>query len=253
MSPVATWPAFMTKFRSRQGVAEQTTSFCFEKPANWMFKAGQFIDLTLINPPETDTEGNTRSLSIASGPHEDILMVTTRMRNTAFKRVLRVLPIGPQVKVEGPFSNLTLHNNVACPAVLLAGDIGITPFRSIVLAAAKERLKRRIFLFYSNHRPEDAAFLDELNSLERDNPNYKCIPTMSEMKRSRYPWKGEAGPISYELISKYVKAKGSPADYTAGPIYYIAGPPGMVGDVRTMLTNSGVDDDYIRAEEFIGY
>jgi hypothetical protein len=27
----------------------------------------------------------------------------------------------------------------------------------------------------------------------------------------------------------------------------------MVGDLRTMLTNSGVDDDDIRAEEFTGY
>ena len=54
MSPVATWPAFKTKLRSHKEVAEQTMSFCFEKPANWTFKAGQFIDLTLINPPETD-------------------------------------------------------------------------------------------------------------------------------------------------------------------------------------------------------
>jgi ferredoxin-NADP reductase len=232
-------------------VAEQTMSFCFENPADWTFKAGQFIDLTLINPPETDTDGNTRSLSIASGPHEDFLMVTTRMGNTAFKRVLHNLPLGTQVKVEGPFGNLTLHNNVARPAVLLAGGIGITPFRSIVFWAAKEKLKHRIVLFYSNRRPEDAAFLDELKSLELENPNYKCIPTMTEMKKSRRSWQGEEGHIGYELISKHLNTVASPALHPA--IYYIAGPPVMVGDLRTMLTNSGVDDDDIRAEEFIGY
>jgi ferredoxin-NADP reductase len=67
--------------------------------------------------------------------------------------------------------------------VLLAGGIGITPFRSIVVAAAKEKLPHRIFLFYSNRRPEDAPFLEELQALEAVNPNYlgvtKVIPMVS--------------------------------------------------------------------------
>jgi len=253
MSPVATWPMFLTKLKSREEVAEQTMAFRFEKPAEWKFKAGQFIDISLIDPPETDTEGNTRGLSIASAPHEDFLMVATRMRDTAFKRALRRLPLDTQVKVEGPFGNLTLHNNVARPAVLLAGGIGITPFRSIVSRAAQEKLQHRIFLFYSNRRPEDAAFLDELQALEQENPNYKCIPTMTGMEKSTRSWAGEVGHIGYELISKYLTALASSALYAAGPIYYIAGPPGMVGELRTMLTNSGVDDDDIRSEEFTGY
>jgi len=253
VTPVVTYPASMARLKSRQEVAEKTMAFYFEKPKNWTFKAGQFIDITLINPPETDTEGDTRGFSIASAPHEEFLMVTTRMRDTAFKRVLRTFPLDTQVKVQGPFGNLTLHNNVARPAVLLAGGIGITPFRSIVFWAAKEKLKYCIFLFYSNRRPEDAAFLDDLQSLERENPNYKCIPTMTEIEKSKGLWQGEVGLISYDLIARHLKVVASPALYTAGPIYYIAGPPGMVGDLRTMLTNSGVDEDDIRTEEFTGY
>jgi len=41
MSPVATWPTFMTKLRSREEMTEQTMAFRFEKPADWKFKAGQ--------------------------------------------------------------------------------------------------------------------------------------------------------------------------------------------------------------------
>jgi ferredoxin-NADP reductase len=37
------------------------------------------------------------------------------------------------------------------------------------------------------------------------------------------------------------------------PIYYIAGPPGMVKGLRTMLTEIDVADDDIRTEEFAGY
>ncbi len=67
------------------------------------------------------------------------------------------MPLSSAVKIE----ELTLHNNVKRTAVFLAGGIGITPFRSLVFRAAKEKLPHRIFLFYSNRRPEDAPFLDE--------------------------------------------------------------------------------------------
>jgi Na+-transporting NADH:ubiquinone oxidoreductase subunit NqrF len=42
-------------------------------------------------------------------------------------------------------------------------------------------------------------------------------------------------------------------DDLRGPIYYIAGPPAMVGGMRKMLVESGVDEDDIRTDEFAGY
>ncbi len=221
-------------------------AFQFEKPNGWSFKAGQFIDITLSHPTETDADGNTRGFSIASAPHEPMIMVTTRLRDTAFKRVLKSMPLDSDVKIEGPFGNLTLHNNVHRPAVLLAGGIGITPFRSMVLEAAKEKLPHRIFLFYSNRRPEDAAFLEELQALELQNPNYRLIATMTKMEKSNRLWKGEAGLIDYQILDRHLKAMASAEWSAAGPVYYIAGPPQMVRDVQKMLTNAGVHGDDIR-------
>ena len=246
MSSAATWPIFMAKLKSRQEVAEGTMAFQFEKPAGWTFKAGQFIDITLLEPSETDAEGNTRGFSIASAPHEETIMVATRMRDTAFKRVLKILPLDTAVKIEGPFGNLTLHNNAARPAVLLAGGIGITPFRSILFRAANEKLPHRIFLFYSNRRPEDAPFLGSLQQLENENPNYKLIATMTGMENSHQPWDGETGLINGEMLARYLQN-------AVLPIYYIAGPAGMVKGLHTMLNDAGVDDDDIRTEEFVGY
>jgi ferredoxin-NADP reductase len=139
-----------------------------------VFKAGQYLELTLMNPPETDAEGDGRAFSIASAPSKPQLMVATRLRDTAFKRVLAKLPLGAEVRVEGPFGNLTLHNNTARAAVLLAGGIGITPFRSMAVHAAREHLPHRLLLFYSNRSPEDAAFLGELQALRAENVNYEC-------------------------------------------------------------------------------
>jgi ferredoxin-NADP reductase len=246
MSSIQAAPVILSKLLSRHEVAERTMAFHFEKPSNWTFKAGQFLDMTLLDPPETDAEGNSRTFSIASGPHEDSLMIATRMRDTAFKRVLSTMPLGSAVKIEGPSGDLTLAAKAKRPAVFLAGGIGITPFRSIVFQAAKEKLAHRIFLFYSNRWPEDTPFLDELQALEKENPNYKLIASMTEMTKSPRSWHGEVGRIDKEMLSRYLKD-------AISPIYYIAGPPEMVKGLHTMINNTGVGDGDIRAEEFIGY
>ncbi len=253
MGTVANLTTFMSRLTERHEVAENTMAFRFEKPGGWTFKPGQFVEVTLLNPPETDAEGNTRAFSICSAPQEPAIMVTTRLRNSAFKRVLRDMPLQSEVKLEGPFGNLTLHNNAGRPAVFLAGGIGITPFRSILVNAATERLPHRIFLFYSNRRPEDAAFLQELQALQAQNPSFKLIATMTKMERSARPWNGEVGMIDYLMLDRHLKAGISPQWSSARPIYYIAGPPQMVGGLQAMLTNAGMDSDDIRIEEFGGY
>ncbi len=246
MSTAESWPTFMAKLKARQEVAERTMAFFFEKPSDWTFKAGQFIDITLIDPPERDAEGNTRGFSIASAPHEAHIMVTTRLRDSAFKRVLRSMALGTEAKIEGPFGNLVLHNNATRPAVLLAGGIGVTPFRSIVVRAAKEKTPHRIFLFYANRRPEDAPFIDELRAVARDTPNFHFIPTMTQMAHAQRPWQGETGRIDKHMLARHLEGVHS-------AIYYLAGPPVMVNGLRAMLNGAGIDDDDIRVEEFTGY
>ncbi|HWC17974.1 MAG TPA: FAD-dependent oxidoreductase, partial [Terriglobales bacterium] len=160
----------------REEVAENTRAFHFTKPAGFEFQAGQSIDLKLIKPPETDDEGNTRAFSIASAPSDLDLMIATRMRNTAFKRVLRKMALGTEVKIIGPSGSFTLHKNAAKPAVLLAGGIGITPFFSIVRQATRDNLAHEMYLFYSNRRPQDAPFLAALQEIAKQNPKLRFIP-----------------------------------------------------------------------------
>ena len=63
MTTVATLPITTARLLSRHEIAEGTMSFRFERPANWAFMAGQYLDMTLLDPPETDSEGNVRSFS----------------------------------------------------------------------------------------------------------------------------------------------------------------------------------------------
>ena len=230
----------------REEVAEGTAAFHFEKPSGFSFRAGQFADVTLTDPPETDAKGNTRTFSIASPPFANELVITTRMRDTAFKRSLKRVSLTAEVKISPAAGSFTLHKNLARPAIFLAGGIGITPFLSMVQQADRDRLSQKLYLFYSNRRPEDAAFLSTLRALETTNPHFRLICTMTEMSKSKKEWKGETALIDKEMLRRHLAN-------LQGPIYYIAGPPTMVTAMRETLVSAGIEENDIRTDEFVGY
>lgn len=237
---------FVVALVGKKEIAEGTTAFTFKLPEGFAFKAGQHAEWTLINPPETDAEGNNRMFSLVSSPSGHKLEIATRMRDTAFKRVLGKMEIGDSLQVANPHGSFTLHNDTTKPAVFLIGGIGITPVMSIIKDAAERNLSHQLFLFYSNRRPEDAAFLQELNGLAQTNKNFKFIPTMTEPENSNQSWNGETGYINRSMIEKYV------SDLREA-IYYISGPINMVAAMRKVLNEAGVNDDNIKTEEFTGY
>ena len=222
-------------------IADRTMAFYFAKPEGFTFIPGQTIDITLIDSPETDIEGSSRTFSIASAPHEKELMIAVRMRDTAFKRVLGALQEGAEVLLDGPFGSFTLHENTNRRAVFIAGGIGVTPFRSIITHATAVNLPHEIVLFHVNRRPEDAAFLSELRT-----GNHMYVPLMTQMKDSVHVWEGEEGYLNPLHIKKYVPEN-------ANAIFYLAGPQPMIYAVRTMLRDAGISNDDIRYEEFAGY
>lgn len=232
------------KLKGRVAVAEGTMAFRLSKPEGFEFKAGQAIRLELIDPPAEAGQGS-RTLSLVSAPFEQELAVATRMRDSAFKRALKALPDGASIRIDGPFGDLTL-DDAARPAVFIAGGIGITPFMSMLRHAAEHRSPQPLFLAYSNRRPEDAAFLDELQQLERKNQHFRLMATMTDMGKSAREWSGERNFVDAEMLQRLVGD-------LAAPVFYVVGPPAMVEAMQWTLDGAGVAKDRIRTEEFYGY
>ncbi|MGQ0749808.1 MAG: FAD-dependent oxidoreductase, partial [Betaproteobacteria bacterium] len=159
---------------------------------------------------------------------------------------LKTAPIGTTVSMDGPNGEMVLHDDAARPAVFLAGGIGITPFLAMARHAANARLPHRLYLFYANRRPADAAFLRELQKMNELNPNYRLIATMAEREKSAQPWPGETGFIRRELLERHLPDLKS-------PIYYFAGPPQMTIAMQQMLAEIGIGEQAMRYEEFYGY
>ena len=151
-------PKHVIKLTDKQEIAKDTMTFEFEIPDDFEFRAGQTGYFTLIDPDETDEEGNSRTFSFTHAPTENKLEIATRLRDSAFKRVLQDLPVGSEIKCNAPFGTFTLHNKESKPAVFLIGGIGITPIRSMIAEVTNRKTSHDITLLYSNRKPEDAPF-----------------------------------------------------------------------------------------------
>src|SRR6202140_4694711 len=188
-------PEYQMTLTNRQSIARDTMAFWFDaNGARYEFRAGQHADFVFGS--ESD---NSRTFSLASSPFDkDPIMIATRMRKTAFKTALKAAALGTKFTVSRPRGSFTLHRDITRPAVFLAGGIGIAPIRSILQWASQERLPHKLYLFYSNREAEDAAFIEEFESMTAQNPNFTFVPTITGHRT--IAWRYEKGHINREML-----------------------------------------------------
>ncbi len=231
----------------REEIASATWAFTLGLAGKeFPFRAGQTIDLTFPDPPYRDASGNSRTFSLAAAPGRDQLLVATRVRGSAFKRSLVEAREGTSFEIDGPFGSFTLPQR-ATSVIMLAGGIGVTPFRAIVEDAITRGLEHSLLLIHSNRTPEEAPFLDELQRWSRSNRRFVYRPTMTQPAPSLEAWIGERRRVGPELLADLV-----PTDRNTS-LYYVAGPDRFVRGAVAALASVGVDEDRIRFEEFPGY
>jgi len=230
----------------RQLIATDTMAFWFEPNEGYFeFRAGQHVDLVFAHPRQGGENDNFRTFSLASCPTEKkSIMVAMRMRKTIFKNALRAAALGTKFVVSRARGSFTLHKDASRPAVFLAGGIGITPIRSILQHAARQRLEHKLYLFYSNRDTDGAAFMEELESLGAQNHSFVFVPTVTGQRTLAWPY--EKGHINHEMLKRYLLG-------LKGPVYYIAGPSGMVTAMTSLLNSCGVSEDDMKTEEFGDY
>jgi ferredoxin-NADP reductase len=207
------------------------------------FRPGQYFWVELLDPPYEDERGPRRHISVVTSPTErGVLGLTTRIRDTAFKRTLAELEVGAEVEVEPPKGDYRLPEDTTREYVFIAGGIGITVFRSMLRYIADEQLPYRVTLVYSNRDRSSTAFLDELQELESRIPGFRLIVTMTGDPE----WEGETARVDAEFLRAHL---GDLNRYT----FLLAGPPPMVEGVVGELQQAGVPEEQILPDRFSGY
>lgn len=210
--------------------AEDSFSIIFDKPKNFQFYPGQYLDMEL---PVEDPRSQTRIMSISSSPSEDFLMITYIEGISPYKIAMQNLRPGDIVESSHPAGTVVIDDS--SPLVFLAGGVGIAPHRSMIKWAVDQKLDLPITLIYSNSGP-DFIFKKELDQWQKQFNNLTIY----------YVVTSKDGRLS---DAKLATAVGS----LANKIFYLAGSPGMVDDFENVLLKMGIDSTNIRTDRFDGY
>ena len=227
----------------KREVAKGTLFVRFEVGEYPDYRPGAYFWVELPDRGHQDEKGLRRHISLATSPTERPLVgLATRLRDTAFKRTLTELEVGDEVQVEEPKGSFLLPENTEPKYVFVAGGIGITVFRSMLRYIADEQLPHRVTLVYSNRDRESAAFLDELEELERRVDGLSLILTMMDEPG----WEGETRHLDANVLGELL---GGLEDKT----FFVAGPPPMAEAVAESLTKAGLPEERVLADKFSGY
>lgn len=218
----------------RRTVAKNTLEVSFGRPPSFEYRAGQYVQIRVPTLRYRDPKGSSRVFSLASSPlDERHIAVAFRETGSGYKRTLGELPVGSEVMVEGPHGFYTLPRNSSRPLALIAGGIGITPYRSMLRLIAQSNTEcPDLTLLYANRTKDGAAYLQEIEELAHNNPRLTL--------HKRF------GDIDEAFIRDSVGNLGV-------PMWYVAGPPAMVDAVRLALGALRVDVSDVHSEEFVGY
>ena len=200
------------------------------------YTAGQYIEISLPHKQQ-DARGTRRVFSLASAPSEKYIRLTTKIpvsRASSFKQAFAALQ--PDTLVRGTYigGDFILPMKADVPIVLIAGGIGITPFRSMISQMIHDSDTRKITLFYIAHTADAMIYLDFLEKA-RSTLDITLVPIVTK----------SSDTFSAGTLRKYVTDL--PDHYV-----YISGPPAMVDSVRIELSRAEKPRQ-IMTDYFTGY
>lgn len=218
----------------RREAADATTSFIFYPDHSFQWQAGQFLHYVL---PHTDADEreDDRYFTIASAPQEKNVRLTARFSNgtgSTFKRALQTLPFGATIEA-GELGGEFVIDDPARECIFIAGGIGITPFRAMLVDLDRRGVDIKATLLYSN-RDNDIVFKRQLDELARKHPHFHIQYVISP------------DHLDKRVLAPVVKA-------SPDALFFISGPEPMVQALGKTLAELGLPEDRIKQDCFPGY
>lgn len=221
--------------------------FHLDKPDSITFKSGQYAQLE-IPPYGKVSDPTQRAYSIQSVPSvkdEVELLIRLVPGGIVTSYVHQFLKEGQKVKLIGPFGDFHLHDT---DAIILgvAGGSGMAPLKSILMDMFEKGITgREVWYFFGALGKKDLFYLEEMQQLEKQWPNFHFIPALSRPDEGDN-WKGETGLIT-EVLDRYLKTRISTEKPKEG---YLCGSPGMIDACVKVMTNNAVSPDRIFYDKF---
>ncbi len=154
---------------------------------------------------------------------------------------------GDKLTVYGPFGEF-FAKDTENEMVFVGGGAGMAPMRSHIFDQLKRlSSKRKISFWYGARSLREAFYVEELDKLAEDNPNFTWHLALSD-PQPEDNWEGKTGFIHNVLLENYLKDHAAPEDCE----FYMCGPPMMNAAVIKMLEDLGVEPENILLDDFGG-
>jgi ferredoxin-NADP reductase len=230
----------------KREIAKWAWEFVFKAGSKLNFIPGQFLEWTLPNVP-LDSRGNRRYFTIASSPTEDKILLGVRFypNPSKFKAKLLSLEKGSKLTAGQLSGDFILPKNPNQKLVLIAGGIGVTPYRSFLKYLIDKNEKRSIILFCINKTVEEIPYRDFLSEAG-EKLNIKIVHILSEEQELPPEISGETGHISSGIIKKYVND-------IEQRVFYISGSNAVVNACKELLDQIGVRGKSVMTDYFPGF
>lgn len=225
-------------------MSADTYDFIFPLKKQLSFLPGQYMELTLAHP-NGDDRGNRRYFTLASSPTENNVRFGIKFYNpsSSYKKTLLNITKDDTVVASQIAGNFTLPENTQTKLVLMAGGIGITPFRSMIKYLIDRNERRDIVIFYSNKYESEIVYKNIFDEA-RIKLNIKTIYTLTDTTQVPADWSGKVGRINPAMIKEEIP------DF-AERIFYLSGPHSMVTGFEDVLVQMGVTK--IKTDFFPGF
>jgi len=232
-------PAISTSVLEMKNLTPSTGLIRITKPQGYQFQPGEATKVTLKT---ADGKEVAHYLSIANSPSRNYLEFAVRTSPSEFKTAFFSLKSQNEVQVAP--ARGALKFNPQLPAVMIAGGIGITPFRSIIQTVVDQNLQTPLHLIYANRNANEIAFKSEFDQLASVSKQFRVDYLVSEATPG---FNGIVGQLNKETLQALIQSQSNQA------IYYIVGPPMMVMGVQKTLLDLGIPIERISIERFAGY
>ncbi|WP_313893922.1 dihydropteridine reductase [Psychrobacillus sp.] len=127
---------YWTKINQIIEETPEVKTYLLDRPKDFTWEEGSHTHFALegFNAGDKPNRGLIRHMSISTLPHENLIGITTRIREQAseFKTVLRNLEVGNEVAIFKTHSNVPLKREDK-NVYLLSSGVGLATFRPLVL------------------------------------------------------------------------------------------------------------------------
>ena len=234
----------------KKQVAPDVITFLFRPDMPLAWTPGQFLRYRL---PQTtpDERGENRFFSIASAPFEGHVQVTTKFaaeKGSSFKNELQKLEVGKGIEGFGPSGKFVLDDPNR-QYVFIAGGIGITPFRAMLMDLDHNGSAINVNLLYGN-RGKEAIFKDELEDLAKKHPEFKINYIVSDEPVEDTKIADNVRMLPGKIDAAIIQAL-VPNFQTA--FFYISGPEPMVLSLEQVVNSMGIPMENMKRDYFPGY